>query len=77
MKSYSFRLSCLAVLFSVLVLTGCGKLFSAPASVQEPISTPAPASVEITPTPEPTPVPTPTPTPTPTYDLNFLIGDTS
>ena len=75
MKSYSFRLSCLAVLFSVLVLTGCGKLFSAPASVQEPISTPAPASVEITPTPEPTPVPTPTPTPTPTYDLNFLIGD--
>ena len=63
------------MLFSVLVLTGCGKLFSAPASVQEPISTPAPASVEITPTPEPTPVPTPTPTPTPTYDLNFLIGD--
>ena len=75
MKSYSFRLSCLAVLLSVLVLTGCGKLFSAPASVQEPASTPAPASVEIAPTPEPTPVPTPTPTPTPTYDLNFSIGD--
>ena len=75
MKSYSFRLSCLAVLFSVLVLTGCGKLFSAPAPVQEPISTPVPASVETAPTPEPTPVPTPTPTPTPTYDLNFLIGD--
>ena len=75
MKSYSFRLSCLAVLLSVLVLTGCGKLFSSPASVQEPASTPAPASVEIAPTPEPTPVPTPTPTPTPTYDLNFSIGD--
>ena len=75
MKSYSFRLSCLAVLLSVLVLTGCGKLFSAPASVQEPVSTLVPASVEIAPTPEPTPVPTPTPTPTPTYDLNFSIGD--
>ena len=75
MKSYSFRLSCLAVLFSVLVLTGCGKLFSAPAPVQEPVSTPVPASVETAPTPEPTPVPTPTPTPTPTYDLNFSIGD--
>ena len=75
MKSYSFRLSCLAMLLSVLVLTGCGKLFSTPASVQEPAPTPAPASVEIAPTPEPTPVPTPTPTPTPTYDLNFSIGD--
>ena len=75
MKSYSFRLSCLAVLLSVLMLTGCGKLFPTPVSVQEPASTPAPASVEIAPTPEPTPVPTPTPTPTPTYDLNFSIGD--
>ena len=75
MKSYSFRLSCLAVLLSVLMLTGCGKLFSTPVSVQEPATTPAPASVEIAPTPEPTPVPTPTPTPTPTYDLNFSIGD--
>lgn len=75
MKSYSFRLSCLAVLLSVLVLTGCGKLFSAPASKQETASTPVPASVEIAPTPEPTPVPTPTPTPTPTYDLSFSIGD--
>ena len=40
MKSYSFRLSCLAVLLSVLMLTGCGKLFSTPVSVQEPASTP-------------------------------------
>lgn len=76
MKFYSFRLSCLAALLSVLVLTGCGqKSAAAPSSVQESASTPVPASAEISPTPEPTPVPTPTPTPTPTYDLSFSIGD--
>ena len=75
MKSYSLRLSCTAVLLSVLVLTGCGKKSDSSASVQQAAPTPAPAAAEVTPTPAPTPVPTPTPTPTPTYDLNFSIGE--
>ena len=75
MKSYSLRLSCTAVLLSVLLLTGCGKKSDSSASVQQAAPTPTPAAAEITPTPAPTPVPTPTPTPTPTYDLNFSIGE--
>ena len=75
MKSFSLRLSCTAVLLSVLLLTGCGKKSDSSASVQQAAPTPAPAAAEITPTPAPTPVPTPTPTPTPTYDLNFSIGE--
>ena len=75
MKSFSLRLSCTAVLLSVLLLTGCGKKSDSSASVQQAAPTPAPAAAEITPTPAPTPVPTPTPIPTPTYDLNFSIGE--
>ena len=75
MKSFSLRLSCTALLLSVLLLTGCGKKSDSSASVQQAAPTPAPAAAEITPTPAPTPVPTPTPTPTPTYDLNFSIGE--
>ena len=75
MNLHSLRLSCTALLLSVLLLTGCGKKSDSSASVQQAASTPAPAAAEITPTPAPTPVPTPTPTPTPTYDLNFSIGE--